>query len=162
MRLDLGSSGLYRRSRWLNYTDEKAKSGHESVAVWKLLLRHVLFTTECAQIPNQTNTRSFTHTFIRLPYPRLLGPCKHGLTIRRPARLIELNPSILRILPPCKPVIRALRQPSPWRFAEGTGKGLSDFAEGVGEQDVGDWEIGAEDAAERFEDGHDSQGDTNP
>ena len=62
--------------------DEKAKSGHEPVAVWKLLLRHVLFITECAKLPNQTllvHLLIHSHTFIRLPYPWLLGPCSMGL-----------------------------------------------------------------------------------
>ena len=68
---------------------------------------------------------------------------QHGLAIRRPARLIELDPPILRILPPSEPVIRALRQPPPRSFVKGAGEGLSDLAEGVGEEDVGDWEVGA-------------------
>ena len=39
---------------------------------------------------------------------------------------------------------------------EGAGNSISDFAEGVGEEDVGDWEVGAQDATEGFEHGHDS------
>ena len=134
---------FYRRSRWLTYTDEKAKSSHESVAAWKLLLRHVLFITECVNAP-QPNQYSFIYSYIHSStLCQVVRPVQHGLTIRRPARLIQLDPSILRILPPSKPVVRALRQPSPWSFVEGAGKGLSDFAEGVGKEDVGDWEVGA-------------------
>ena len=45
---------------------------------------------------------------------------------------------------------------------EGAGKGVPQAAEGVGEEDVGDWEVGAQDAAEGFEHGHDSEGDADP
>ena len=87
---------------------------------------------------------------------------QHGFTIRRPARLlIQLDPPIIHVLAPREPVVRALGQSSSARL-EGAGKGLSDPAEGVGEEDVGDWEVGAEDAAEGFEDGHDAEGDADP
>ena len=74
-------------------------------------------------------------------------PVQHKLAIIRPVHLlVQLNPSILHILPSPKPVVRARRRQLSSRLdmaGEGAGKGLSYPAQGVGEQDVGDWEIGA-------------------
>ena len=110
--------------------------------------------------------RPYTLPYPTLPYLTLhyIGrpPMQHGFTIRRPARLlIQLNPPIIHVLAPREPIVRALGQSSSSRL-KGAGKGLSDPAEGVGEEDVGDWEVGTEDAAEGFEDGHDAEGDADP
>ena len=86
---------------------------------------------------------------------------EHGLAVSRPARLlIELDPPILHILPARKPVVGTLRQPS--SRPEMAGECAPQAAEGVGEEDVGDWEVGAQDAAEGFEHRHDSEGDADP
>ena len=108
-----------------------------------------------------TNTNA-NHAYMTLYLPALRFLCsiRQRLAIGRPTRLrVKLNPPILHvILPSPKPIVRALRQPHSRldMAGEGAGNGISDFAEGVGEEDVGDWEVGAQDATEGFEYGHDS------
>ena len=87
---------------------------------------------------------------------------EHRSAINRPAHLlIQLDPPILHVLAASEPMIRALRQPA-FSGLERAGKAMSYPAEGIREQDVGDRQVGAEDAAERFEHGHDTEGDTDP
>lgn len=72
---------------------------------------------------------------------------------------IQLNPSKSRV--------RALAHASQWLVRRMAGrKATRDFGldtpPGVGEEDVGDGEIGAEDAAQRFEGGHYAKRDAVP
>lgn len=71
---------------------------------------------------------------------------QHRLAVSRPAHLlIQLDPPILHILAPSKPVARVRRQLAPRLevAGEGAGEGVPQTAEGVGEEDVGDGQVGA-------------------
>lgn len=86
---------------------------------------------------------------------------QHGLAVGRPAHLlVELDPAILHVLHAAEAVARVGGELAPG--LEVAGEGVPQTAEGVGEEDVGDGEVGAEDAAERLEDGHDSERDAVP
>lgn len=90
---------------------------------------------------------------------------QHGLAVGGPAHLlVELDPAILHVLHAAEAVARVGGELAPGLevAGEGAGEGVPQTAEGVGEEDVGDGEVGAEDAAERLEDGHDSEGDAVP